>query len=51
MNTSNKIYTLDRREIGIIKYSDTEEIFLIKNLSSKFQDSNQEILIEKPTKR
>ena len=46
MNTSNKIYILDRKEIGIIKYSDTEEIFLIKDIASKFQDSNQEILIE-----
>lgn len=46
MNTSSKVYILDRKEIGIIKYSDTEEIFLIKNIESKFQDSNQEILIE-----
>lgn len=46
MNTSNKVYTLDRNEIGIIKYSDTEEIFLVKDLASKFQDSKQEILIE-----
>lgn len=45
INTSNEVYILDRKEIGIIKYSDTEEVFLIKDLSNKFVDNNQDILI------
>lgn len=44
INTSEEIFYLNKNEIPVIKYSDTEEMFLIKDASNKFIDNKKESL-------
>lgn len=45
INTSNGLYIISNNEIPLIKFTDTEETFLIKELNSKLLQNNSETLL------
>jgi hypothetical protein len=45
INTSNELYIISNNETPLIKFTDTEETFLIKELNSKLLQNNSETLL------
>ena len=46
LETSNKIYFINNNEIPLIKFTDTEELFLIKELNFKLLQNNSETMLD-----